>query len=309
MRTVAVIDMGTNTFHLLVAEVTERGFVITHRYREAVKVGAGGIIRGLITEEGAQRALATLRHFRQLIDQHGATQVTAIATSAFRNAQNGTAIAEHIQRETGIEVKIIDGEEEAALIYRGITSGLDLEDDTSLIVDIGGGSVEFIIGTQQEIFWKQSVEIGGQRLLERFQKHDPIRPEEGEALYAYLDEVLQPLKNALLEHEPEVLVGSSGSFDTLSEMYCAQHGLQYRADDAETPLTIPGFYMLFEELKKRDRAARMQLPGMIELRVDMIVVACFVIDWLFQNHGDFYHLRVSTYSLKEGVLSTLAMRP
>jgi exopolyphosphatase/guanosine-5'-triphosphate,3'-diphosphate pyrophosphatase len=301
--------MGTNTFHLLVAEVTDRGFAVTHRYREAVKVGAGGITQGMITNEGAQRALQTLRHFHELIKKHGATQVTAIATSAFRNAKNGVAVATQIQAETGIAVKIIDGEHEAELIYRGITSGLNLQDHTSLIVDIGGGSVEFIMGTQREIFWKQSVEIGGQRLLEQFQKHDPILPEEGEALYAYLNQALQPLKDALLEYEPEVLVGSSGSFDTLSEMYCAQHGLQYRGEDAETPLTIPGFYALFDELKKRDRAARMQLPGMIELRVDMIVVACFIIDWLFQNHADFYHLRVSTYSLKEGVLSTLVTRP
>jgi exopolyphosphatase/guanosine-5'-triphosphate,3'-diphosphate pyrophosphatase len=305
MITAGIIDMGTNTFHLLIADVSDRGFAITHRYRQAVKVGAGGINQGLITEAGAQRVLETLQHFRELLTLHDVTKVKAIATSAFRNAVNGSTVADHLAKETGIPIQIISGEEEAELIYRGITSGLDLGDHVSLIVDIGGGSVECILGDQHTVFWKQSFEIGGQRLLEKFQKHDPMLEEEGLALYEYLNEQLQPLKVALEKYHPEVLIGSSGSFDTLSEMYCARESLAYQADDAETPLTIEGFYHSFQELKKRNRAERLELLGMIELRVDMIVVACFIIDWLFQNYPEFYHLRVSTYSLKEGALSKL----
>lgn len=304
MITAGIIDMGTNTFHLLIADVSDRGFAITHRYRQAVKVGAGGINQSLITEAGAQRALETLQHFRELLTLHDVTKVKAIATSAFRNAVNGSTVANHLAKETGIPIQIISGEEEAELIYRGITSGLDLEDHVSLIVDIGGGSVECILGDQHTVFWKQSFEIGGQRLLEKFQKHDPMLEEEGLALYEYLNEQLQPLKVALEKYHPEVLIGSSGSFDTLSEMYCARESLAYRADDAETPLTIEGFYHSFQELKKRNRAERLELPGMIELRVDMIVVACVLINFLLEKNT-FQKIRVSSYSLKEGVLVSL----
>src|SRR5690606_1328820 len=133
---------------------------------------------------------------------------------------NGSSLANEITSVTGIPIRIISGNEEADLIFAGIRDGLDLGSSPNLVIDIGAGSVEFIIGDQKEIFWKQSFEIGGQRLLEKFHKHDPIHGEEIAALNDYFATTLRPLRSALEKLHPNTLVGSSGTFDTLSEIYC-----------------------------------------------------------------------------------------
>ncbi|MFM9839331.1 MAG: exopolyphosphatase [Cyclobacteriaceae bacterium] len=300
---IAIIDMGTNTFHLLIAEKRNNSYAIVHRERIASKIGVGGINNGRITPEGEERALRALKDFKEVSDSWKVSNITAFGTSALRNAKNGLSLIERIKFEIGIEVKIISGDEEAELIYKGVRTAVPLGNEKSLIVDIGGGSVEFIIGNEQEIFWKQSFEIGGQRLLERFHHHDPILKEEVEQVNKFLEEALQPLFTQLDIHQLNTLVGSSGTFDTLSEIYCQQSNIPYE-DLPETPLTLQAFENIFAELLTKNRAQRMQIPGMIEMRVDMIVVACCLIEFLIHNHS-FQTIRVSTYSLKEGVLASL----
>jgi exopolyphosphatase/guanosine-5'-triphosphate,3'-diphosphate pyrophosphatase len=305
MKTIAIIDMGTNTFHLLLAAVGPGGYRIILRDHEAVKIGVAGINEGLINPNACHRALAAMKRFRQIMNDNGVVGHYAFATSAFRNASNGVALAREIEDQTGIRVTIISGEEEAELIFAGIRAGLDLGGETSMVMDIGAGSVEFIIGSRDRIFWKQSFEIGGQRLLEKFQKHDPILPSEVAMLDAYFDDVLAPLSAAVVKYKPVTLVGSSGSFDTLSDIFCIRHNIPRTYDEAETPLTFDGFYDIYHELISKDRATRMTIPGMIALRVDMIVVACCLIRWVLESH-DFKSIRVSSYSLKEGALANIA---
>jgi exopolyphosphatase / guanosine-5'-triphosphate,3'-diphosphate pyrophosphatase len=302
---IAIIDMGTNTFHLLIAEKRNGGYQIIHRERNASKIGVGGINDGFITAEGIDRAMTALKNFQQVLLDWNVIKATAFGTSALRNAKNGKEIVEKIRTETGIETLIISGEEEADYIYRGVRSAVDLGMEKSLIVDIGGGSVEFIIGNATEIFWKQSFEIGGQRLLERFHHHDPILKEEVERIQQFLEVELKPLITQLEIHRPLLLVGSSGTFDTLSEIYCRGQNIPY-SDDPETPLTLQAFSDIFNLLLNKNREQRMQVPGMIEMRVDMIVVVCCLIEFLLHKHS-FKNIRVSTYSLKEGVLASLTI--
>jgi exopolyphosphatase/guanosine-5'-triphosphate,3'-diphosphate pyrophosphatase len=297
---VAIIDMGTNTFHLLVAERSSPPKII-FRDRIAVKVGQGGINNGKIMPDAAARAVKALKDFKATIDSLKVETVLAFATSAIRSASNGKTFADEIEKATGIHIRIIDGEEEAALIYAGVSSALELGSEKSLIVDVGGGSVEFIIADKDTIAWKRSFEVGGQRLLERFQKHDPIQPGEIDALNRHLGKALDDLFRQLRIYRPSVLVGVSGTFDTLSEIYCLNTGIQYFPDEPETPLTIDSFYRTCAELISKNRAARMAMPGMIEMRVDMIVVACCLIKLVVDSHP-FNSIRVSTWSLKEGAL-------
>jgi len=303
-KKVAVIDLGTNTFHLLLAEWDGRRYRIIGRKSVAAKIGVGGITRGIITEEGISRALEALKIFKAIIDEESIRRVLAFGTSAFRNAQNGKAVAAQVLQQTGIEVNIISGDQEADYIYKGIREAIPLGEQTSLIVDIGGGSVEFIIGNSHEVFWKHSFEIGGQRLLERFHQHDPIPREEVKKLNDYLSDALKPLLEQIGKWKPSVLIGSSGTFDTLSDIHCARYGIPLQQDAPETPLTFQSFYETFDLLLVKDRAGRLLIPGMIEMRVDMIVVACCLIKFLLDRHT-FDSIRVSSYSLKEGVLSSL----
>lgn len=300
---VAIIDMGTNTFHLLIAEMGSKPKIL-RREREAVKVGKGGINKGIISEDGFARALNTLKNFNTIIEEYGVRKTLAFGTSALRNASNGQQLIDAIQSETGIVSRIIDGEEEADLIYRGVRAALDLGKENSMIVDIGGGSVEFIIGNKDGVQWKRSFEIGGQRLLEEFQKTDPIGTQDVANLESFLKKQLEPLTEQLRHFKPSTMVGVSGTFDTLSEMFCSRQGVPYYEHDSETPFDIESFPSIFKDLLSHDRAGRLVLPGMIEMRVDMIVVACVLVNVLLHVHS-FHNIRVSTYSLKEGVLASL----
>lgn len=304
MDKIAIVDMGTNTFHLLIAEAEGSSYRITVRERLAVKIGMGGINHGFITSEGRQRALVAMQSFKNVIEREQVDNVFAFGTSALRNARNSDDVTREIKAITGITVTVISGEEEAEFIYRGVKAALGLESEKSLIIDIGGGSVEFIIGNNDHVFWKISMEIGAQRLLEKFHENDPITPHEVNALDEYFTESLPPLMAALALHQPTVLVGSSGTFDTLSDIFCIQHAIHKTAEEVETPLSLEGFYDIYHELIKKNRAQRMDIPGMLEMRVDMIVVACCLIRYLLEHHA-FRRIRVSTYSLKEGVLTSL----
>jgi exopolyphosphatase / guanosine-5'-triphosphate,3'-diphosphate pyrophosphatase len=302
---IAIIDLGTNTFHLLIAEGDRSGYNIIYRDRLAVKIGMGGINDGIITESGFHRALLAMQSFKNAIDKHGVTESYAFGTSALRNAKNGQEIADRIESVTSIKVNIIPGEQEAHYIYLGVRAALGLGHDRNLIIDIGGGSVEFILADHDNVFWKRSYEIGAQRLLEKYQNHDPILDEEIDALYNHFEGSLISLFDVIKKYNPDILVGSSGTFDTLSDIFCITHDIHKSPDDSETPLTIEGFYEVFRALVTKNREQRMQIPGMIEMRVDMIVVACVLIKFLLEKHS-FNRIRVSTYSLKEGVLAYLS---
>ena len=302
MDKIGIIDLGTNTFHLLVAERVDSQYTIIYQNRVPAKVGMGGINQNIITEEGVERAIKAISDFQTTLKEMGVEKVMAFGTSVLRSSNNGNEVIQKIKNATGIETKIISGEEEAELIYLGVRAAVKLGKEKSLIVDIGGGSVEFIIGNDQEIFWKHSFDIGAQRLLEKFQKHDPISSEEIKMLDQFFDSSLQPLLTQLRVHLPKTLVGSSGTFDTLSDIYCSRNNIQQQSPEA--PLTIVAFYEIFEELIVKNRPQRMKIAGMIEMRVDMIVVACCLIDFLLKRHS-FSAIRVSSYSLKEGVLATL----
>ena len=302
----AIIDLGTNTFHLLLIEQTAINQPVTVLFRDSrpAKIGKGGINESRITPEAITRALTVLTYFRQVLDQQSIAPeiVQVIGTSAIRVAKNQAEFIERVRVETGLLVRVISGDEEAELIYRGVRAAGALDGKTSLIADIGGGSVEFIIGTDDRVFWKQSFEIGGQRLLERFGQTDPISPSAVLRLTDFFREQLLDLANAVHQYAPTVLVGSSGTFDTLIDM-AVMHETGQWPDPDQTTFTLPvaEFYQIFEQFLTRNRAERLALPGMIDLRVDMIVVACCLIDYLLKTFG-LTQIRTSTFSLKEGVL-------
>lgn len=301
---IGIIDLGTNTFHLLLAEIQDGKMRVIHRERQAVRIGMGGINLNVIQEEALDRALQCLRLFQKTLAQQKVTRVLAMATSALRTAHNANEVIEKIRKETGIEVTIISGEQEAQYIYLGVRSAMDLGTKKSLIVDIGGGSVEFIICDRREIFWKQSIEVGAQRMVELYHQHDPILPEEINRVRGHYEESLISLRGAMEQHQPSFLVGSSGSFDTLSEICCLRQGIPFLREEPENPLNIEAYLEIHEELISRNRAERLTIPGMIEMRVDMIVVASCLIQYLI-SHFQFDKIRVSGYSLKEGVLASL----
>lgn len=301
-RRLAVIDLGTNTFHLLIAEITPQGnYKIFFKEKAPVMIGKNGISHGIIREDAQQRAIHTLKGFRSILDKEQVGQIYATATSAFRNAKNGVQLVDKIKKETGIEVQVITGDQEADYIFFGVHEALHLTEENALIIDIGGGSVEFIICNSKAVLWKQSFEIGAQRLLDQFHITDPISQENVQALLQFFDQRLKDLDAACQQFEPQTLIGASGAFDTLSDIYAHKEGISLSEDLTELPLTYERFIEIHEEIVQKNREERLKIPGMIEMRVDMIVVASWLIHYVLHRY-QITNIRVSAYALKEGLL-------
>ncbi len=195
---VAVIDLGTNTFHLIIAHLTEGKVEVIYKTNVPVKLGEGRLNENIIIPEAFERGIRTLKDFKEEINRQGVDQIKATATSAVRSALNGEDFVKAAKKETGITIEVIDGEQEAAYIFKGVqATGIITE--PSLIMDIGGGSTEFIICKPAEVLWKKSYNIGAARLMQAFFKSDPINEKDQSAIRTHLAAELADLQQACAE--------------------------------------------------------------------------------------------------------------
>lgn len=300
---VAVIDLGTNTFNLVVAETGSGGaFSIIYNEKVPVKLGEGGINKGYIAPPAFERGITAMRNYAAVIQSLDTMRVLAFATSAVRNAANGKEFTEAVKAQTGIHIEIISGSREAEFIYKGVKQAVQLHRTPSLIMDIGGGSTEFIIADDEGIRWKHSFEVGAARLLDTFTPSDPLTAAEHEAISQFLGHALQPLFEAARIHKPHELIGASGSFDSLAEMV---------AWEFHTPAAIEGVSdytfnlsevdFIHRRLLQSTKTERLEMKGLVAMRVDMIVVSTLLVETVLRQLG-LTHMRLSTYALKEGAL-------
>ncbi len=297
MQPYAVIDLGTNTFHLLIAE--RRGtaaFLEIHRDRQFVKLAEAGI--GVISPAAYQCGLDTLARYRHTLDEHAIPpeQLCALGTAALRTATNGPDFIRDAQAICGIPIELISGEREATLIHKGVVLAVPPGEARVLIMDIGGGSVEFIIADKHAIHWAQSFPIGVAVLYRQFHHTDPILPTEMAALKSFLHQTLAPLRVALEALPCLQLAGASGTFDVLADTIGKEgsntlHAIASPAD----------FYPLYRQIMSLPQERRHELPGIPFERADMIVVALVLLDVVIQMAG-IEQIAASAYAMKEGML-------
>jgi exopolyphosphatase/guanosine-5'-triphosphate,3'-diphosphate pyrophosphatase len=304
-KRIAVIDLGTNTFHLLIAEGLADNFNTIFKTTEAVKLGEGGINKSIIRPEAFARGLAAMQVFQDHILEHRVTDVKAIATSAIRNAANGQDFIDQVNQKTGIKIELINGEQEAGYIYKGIDTSGCLNDGNALIMDIGGGSVEFIIANNDELLWKKSFEIGAARLMDKFHQTDPIPVASIKELTRYLDTTLLELFAAALKYKPKTLIGSSGAFESFAEIIELKKGRKFDLEQTKVyEFDSDDLLDVIELLIKSTHALRASMKGIIPVRVDMIVTASLLTIYMMQKLA-LTDVTMSTYSLKEGVLAQM----
>ncbi len=302
---VAVIDLGTNTFHLLIAEGTSTRYDEIVHEQIAVRLGEGGINKGFIQPEAFERGINAMVKFKKLIAQNSVKNIRAIATSAMRNAANGADFIEQVKSLTGISIETIDGDAEASYIYEGIKIAGCLSDNDSLIMDIGGGSVEFIICNKDGIKWKQSFEIGAARLMDKFHLADPIPPISIVSLNLYLENNLKDLFEACSGFAIENLVGSSGVFETYAQLLELNKGNNLDLNQTKSyPFDNNTLLTLIEKLILSSHHDRAETKGIIPIRVDMIVTASILTRFVMQKLG-ISNVLMSTNSMKEGVLAEI----
>jgi exopolyphosphatase/guanosine-5'-triphosphate,3'-diphosphate pyrophosphatase len=303
MSRIAVIDLGTNTFNLLIVEVNvDKTYQLVFQTKISVKLGEGGINKGFIAPLPFNRGIDALKMHKQTIGKYDVEKIVAIATSAIRGASNGNEFVEKAKQECDIDIRVISGDTEAELIYYGVRDAVKMNDSTSLIIDIGGGSTEFIIANKNQVFWKQSFLLGVARLLELFTPSDPITDKEIQTIVDYLHQELQPLFEAVKKHPVTELIGSSGSFDSIAEMVANKfYSPTILEDKTEFTFNLKHCDDIHQTILKSTLVERLQMKGLVEMRVDMIVISSILVHFVLKSFS-ISQMRLSTYSLKEGVL-------
>ena len=300
---IAILDFGTNTFNLLIAERKERGFNILLSSKQPVKLGRGGIQVNRITPDAKERGFVAIHNHMEVIRNYEVDEIRAFATSAIRNAANGEEFIEEVYRRFGFRTRIIPGDREAELIYKGVRQAVNLGEENSMILDIGGGSIEFIICNKQGIVWKKSFELGMARLLELFSLSDPITSEEVRALENYFRLELAPLREAVRKERPRTLIGASGSFDTFQAIIRLRKGIDSDQFFGRE-ISLKDYTKLHKILVRSTREERAAMPGMEPVRVEMIVAATIFVSFVIRD-CNISHLHHSEFALKEGVISEL----
>lgn len=299
MKKLAVIDLGTNTFHLLIVSLNADGsFTELFRERKFIKLGENGVER--IGDAPYLRGINALSDFKIILDKYAIDDIKVCGTAALRTASNGQEFVNEVKAKTDLDINLISGDEEARLIYLGVRQAVPFGSGIGMIMDIGGGSVEFIIADKDQIFWAQSFPIGVSVLRNKFHKEEPISRTEIENIEEYLEATLGYLKNALNDYQVNNLIGASGTFDVLEMMLVNE-----KISEVHTEVNAADFKPLYQDFLRTTLEERLEMPTLPSDRADMIIVALVLIDYILKL-AKIEKITISAYAMKEGMLAEMS---
>ncbi|MBH8562872.1 Ppx/GppA family phosphatase [Nostoc sp. CENA67] len=306
-RIIAAIDLGTNSLHMVVVKIdpTLPSFSIIAREKETVRLGDRDITTGELKPEIIAKAIATLGRFQEVAKTFDAETIIAVATSAVREAPNGKDFLHQIETELNLSVDLISGQEEARRIYLGVLSGMEFNNQPQMIIDIGGGSTEIILGDSHEPRTLTSTKIGAVRLTSELIKTDPISNSEFQYLQAYARGMLERSVEEVLANtqfgESPRLIGTSGTIETLAL-------IQARDNSGSVPSTLNGYELSLKDvrewvnrLRKLSNSERAAIPGMPEKRAEVILAGAVILQEAMTLLG-VESVTACGRSLREGVI-------
>jgi exopolyphosphatase/guanosine-5'-triphosphate,3'-diphosphate pyrophosphatase len=295
---IAALDIGTNSFHLVIARHTGGdGFEVLTREKEMVRLGRGGADMKELSPDAIDRAVATLRRMRQIADSYGAREIRAVATSATREAANAGLLIERARKEASVEIEVISGLEEARLIHLGVLQTVPVFDDRVLIIDIGGGSTEIVIGERGETLAARSFKLGAVRLTDRFFPSGHVSFESVIAMRTFVRSILTHFERDADEHGFDLAVASSGTAETIAKMVQAARG--------EPPLRTHNCFVftraelaeVVHKLCAADTPAqRSRIPGLDPNRADIAPAGALILDEVAERFG------INSFTFSEGAL-------
>ena len=304
---IAAIDIGTNSLHMVVVkiEATLPSFTIIAREKETVRLGDRNLMTGDLKPEVMSKAIACLGRFKTLAESLGTSSIVAVATSAVRESPNGKEFLHQIETEVGLIVDLISGLEEARRIYLGVLSGMEFNNKPHIIIDIGGGSTELILGDSEEPRSLTSTKIGAVRLTGELIASDPISETEFKYLQAYargmLERSVEEVQGKLKIGDSPQLIGTSGTIETIATIHAREKlGL--------VPSTLNGYQFSLQDLRtwvnrlrKMTNVERAAIAGMPEKRSEVILSGAVILQEAMTLLG-VESLTVCERSLREGVI-------
>jgi exopolyphosphatase/guanosine-5'-triphosphate,3'-diphosphate pyrophosphatase len=299
---VCVIDAGTNSFHAIIVDVHPNGsYQVVDRLKEMVRLGAEGLDAHRLPSAAVERGLAALERIKLLADGWGTREYLSYATSAIREAQNGGVLLRRAREELGLRVRPISGEQEAELIFRGVSRTEDFA-EPSLLVDIGGGSVEFIVVADDAIVYRSSLKLGAARMTEQFVTTDPLSEDEQARLRAHCKGEVAPVVAAAREHEVTTLVGASGTMKSLVRTTQAHAG-KGTAGPFQRNFPVAQVRTALRWVMQASAAEREAHPAIEPRRVDQIGAGAVLVDTLCAGLPALQSVRVSRNALREGMVA------
>lgn len=298
----AALDIGTNSFHLVVARTgsTDR-FEVIAREKELVRLGSGSADMSVLEPDAIDRGIAALRRLGQVAVAHGA-ELYAVATSAVREADNAAEFIHRARDEAGVEVQVISGPEEARLIHLGVLQAVPVFDRRLLLIDIGGGSTEILVGQEGETLSVVSLKVGALRLTERFFSSNRLHPSAVDSCRRWLQATLAPVARQVRRHGFDVTVGSSGTIATLCAMANARSGSDAPRTFNNFVLDVDDLAAVVDDLVEADTLdVRRKLPGLDPSRADIILAGALIAQETLAAL-DVEELVYSDYALREGAL-------
>ena len=299
---IAAIDVGSNSVHMIICQVEpDGGMVPLFRMKEMIGLAAAAFPSRSLPPAAMDHAIAVLARFKQTAMGRGCEKIRCVATSAVRESSNGGDLLQRIGDELGLSARVISGREEARLIYLGVRHAAHLHANT-LLVDVGGGSVEFIIGDEEQASLLESRKLGASRMTTQFVKSDPISEADLAALRRHYDKELSPLCEQLLAAKFTRAIGTSGTLETLAAMsHAIPGGSNGSRSSAGTVLERGAFNQLLDKLVKSTAAERGRMAALDPRRRDQIVAGAVLVGELFRRLR-LRKIELCKSALREGVL-------
>jgi len=283
MTKLAIIDIGTNSIHMVLAEVEpDFSYKILDRFKDMTRLGDGVFKTGRLSETAMVRGLEVLRSLTTLARNKGYERIVAVATSAVREAKNGGEFLEEVLRHTGLTVRVVTGKEEARLIYLGVRHSMDLAQNPSMVVDIGGGSVELIVGNRKTMGHGQSLKLGAIRLKDLYLKQDPPTKGMLHDLQRAIDAQLKPAVQRVKGKRLDRLVASSGMTGNLAEIIYLHRTGRPLPQLNLAKVTFKEIHGLEKQLAHANFKTRLAMPGLDPKRADTLLPAAMVIRSLME---------------------------
>lgn len=301
---VAAIDLGTNSFHMVIVEESEdKGIVEVDRVKDMICIGRGSISTKRLEPEAMDAGVAALRKFIVLATQRGvaARNIIAFATSAIREAENRDEFIDRVRSETGVKVRVITGKEEAQFIYYGVRNAVSLREKPDLIFDIGGGSVEFIIADKSTAHLLESRKIGVARMQERFIDTDPVSPYELKLLQQFFASEMYVAAEKARALGVTRAIASSGTAQNIARMIRSGKDVEGADVLNQSGFTRQEFEGFYRSVISLDTLERRRLTGLDEKRVDLIVPGLILFDTIFRVFG-IREVVISDSALREGMV-------
>lgn len=300
-KRIAALDLGTNSFHVVLVDIYPDGqFRTIDKMKEMVILAEKGL-KNRLSEEAMKRGLSALKRIKILCDSQGVEKILAYATSAIREAENGGEFIQRMIDETGIKAHAISGGKEAQLIGEAIKHAVSLGDEPVLMVDTGGGSVEFILSNRDEVFYSASKKLGVARMTAEFVDQDPIAQKEIKKMRKHFKKKLRDLFDLFDQYKVNLLIGSSGTMENIAAMIANRQSIAASLTLNELTFTAKNYRKFHKNFIRMDRKGRRNEKGLDEKRVDIIAAGLILLDLLIEKSG-VKEIKISESALREGMI-------